>query len=68
MSGYVFAAFYDIVRRIPAGTAATYGQVARLAGMPPVRPDRGLRHGKLHGPHGPLSPGGRPLRRHKGLF
>ena len=34
MSGYVFAAFYDIVRRIPAGTVATYGQVARLAGMP----------------------------------
>ena len=34
MSGYVFAAFYDIVRRIPAGKAATYGQVARLAGMP----------------------------------
>ena len=34
MSVYVFAAFYDIVRRIPAGKAATYGQVARLAGMP----------------------------------
>ena len=34
MSGYVFAAFYDIVRCIPAGKAATYGQVARLAGMP----------------------------------
>ena len=34
MSGYVFAAFYDIVRRIPAGKVATYGQIARLAGMP----------------------------------
>ena len=34
MSGRVFAAFYDIVRRIPAGKVATYGQVARLAGMP----------------------------------
>ena len=34
MSGWVFAAFYDVVRRIPAGTVATYGQVARLAGMP----------------------------------
>ena len=34
MSGLVFAAFYDVVRRIPAGTVATYGQVARLAGMP----------------------------------
>jgi len=34
MSGWVFAAFYDVVRRIPAGKVATYGQVARLAGMP----------------------------------
>ncbi len=34
MSGWVFQAFYDIVRRIPAGRVATYGQVARLAGMP----------------------------------
>ena len=34
MSGWVFAAFYDVVRRIPAGTVVTYGQVARLAGMP----------------------------------
>ena len=34
MSGAVFAAFYRIVRRIPAGKVATYGQIARLAGMP----------------------------------
>ena len=34
MSSRVFATFYDIVRRIPAGKVATYGQVARLAGMP----------------------------------
>lgn len=34
MSGAVFSAFYDIVRRVPAGKAATYGQIARLAGMP----------------------------------
>jgi len=34
MSGWVFAAFYDIVRCIPAGKVATYGQIARLAGMP----------------------------------
>ena len=34
MSGWVFAAFYDVVRRIPEGKVATYGQVARLAGMP----------------------------------
>ena len=33
MSGAVFSAFYEIVRRIPAGSVATYGQVARLAGM-----------------------------------
>lgn len=34
MSGWVFSAFYDVVRRIPAGKVATYGQIARLAGMP----------------------------------
>ena len=34
MSGYIFGAFYDITRRIPAGKVATYGQIARLAGMP----------------------------------
>ena len=34
MSGYIFGAFYDITRRIPAGKVAAYGQIARLAGMP----------------------------------
>ena len=34
MSGTVFGVFYEIVRRIPAGSVSTYGQVARLAGMP----------------------------------
>lgn len=34
MSGRVFSAFYDIVRCIPAEMVATYGQIARLAGMP----------------------------------
>ena len=34
MSGTVFGAFYEIVRRIPAGSVSTYGQVAQLAGMP----------------------------------
>ena len=34
MSGYIFGAFYDITRRIPAGKVATYGQITRLAGMP----------------------------------
>ena len=34
MSGHIFQAFYEIVCRIPAGTVATYGQVARLAGKP----------------------------------
>ena len=34
MSGWVFAAFYDVVRKIPAGKVATYGQVAHLAGIP----------------------------------
>ncbi|MCL2195467.1 MAG: methylated-DNA--[protein]-cysteine S-methyltransferase [Oscillospiraceae bacterium] len=29
-----FASVYDIVRRIPHGKVATYGQVARLAGNP----------------------------------
>lgn len=34
MSGWVFHAFYDVTRRIPAGKVATYGQIARLAGIP----------------------------------
>lgn len=34
MSGPVFAAFYAVVRRIPVGKVATYGQIARLTGMP----------------------------------
>ena len=34
MSGPIFEAFYQVVRTIPAGKVATYGQVARLAGMP----------------------------------
>jgi methylated-DNA-protein-cysteine methyltransferase related protein len=34
MSGLVFSAFYSIVRRIPEGKVATYGQIAWLAGMP----------------------------------
>lgn len=34
MSGETFAVFREIVRRIPAGKVATYGQIARLAGMP----------------------------------
>lgn len=34
MAGQVFTAFYEIVRQIPSGKVATYGQVARLAGMP----------------------------------
>lgn len=29
-----FARIYAVVRQIPAGKAATYGQIARLAGMP----------------------------------
>ena len=34
MSGFIFGAFYDITRRIPAGKAATYGQIARRIGSP----------------------------------
>ena len=34
MSGQLFSLFYEIVRCIPSGRVATYGQVARLAGMP----------------------------------
>lgn len=34
MSGPVFERVYSIVRNIPPGTVATYGQIARLAGMP----------------------------------
>ena len=32
--GGVFAAFYEVVRRIPEEKAAAYGQAARLAGRP----------------------------------
>ena len=34
MSGEIFGVFYTVVRQIPSGKVATYGQVARLAGMP----------------------------------
>ena len=34
MSGLIFHTFYEIARHIPAGKVATYGQIARLAGMP----------------------------------
>ncbi len=34
MRGETFAAFREIVRRIPAGKVATYGQIAHLAGRP----------------------------------
>ena len=34
MSGDTFERIYQVVRQIPAGQAATYGQIARLAGMP----------------------------------
>ena len=34
MNGQVFSRFYALVRQIPPGQAATYGQIARLAGMP----------------------------------
>ena len=34
MSGGVFQEFYRIIRCIPRGKAATYGQIACLAGMP----------------------------------
>ena len=34
MSCWVFSAFYDIVRCIPPGKVATFGQIAKLAGMP----------------------------------
>ncbi len=48
--GAVFARILAVVRRIPRGRVATYGQVARLAGLP-----RHARHVgyALHGqPHG----------------
>jgi len=33
-SGQGYAGIYEVVRRIPRGRVATYGQVARLAGIP----------------------------------
>ena len=34
MSGEVFAKIYEIVKQIPKGKVATYGQIAVLAGNP----------------------------------
>lgn len=34
MSESVFEKIYDVVRRIPKGNVATYGQIAMLAGNP----------------------------------
>ena len=34
MSGGIFQEICDLVRQIPPGQAATYGQIARLLGMP----------------------------------
>lgn len=34
MHSGVFSRFYTIVRQVPPGKVTTYGQVARLAGMP----------------------------------
>ena len=34
MSGQVFERIYEVVRRIPYGKVATYGQVAAMAGNP----------------------------------
>ncbi len=34
MSGEVFARIYEIVKQIPKGKVATYGQIAALAGNP----------------------------------
>jgi methylated-DNA-protein-cysteine methyltransferase-like protein len=33
-SSETYRRFYAIIRRIPAGKVATYGQIARLAGVP----------------------------------
>ena len=34
MDAPVFSQFYALVRQIPPGRVATYGQIAQLAGMP----------------------------------
>lgn len=34
VAGEIFARVYAVVRRIPEGKAASYGQIARLAGLP----------------------------------
>lgn len=34
MSGQVFAEIYALARRIPPGKVASYGQLARMLGMP----------------------------------
>jgi len=34
MASELYERFYEIISRIPEGHVATYGQIARLAGMP----------------------------------
>ena len=53
MSGPIFSVFCNIVRRIPAGTVATYGQIARLAGMPRCARTVGYAMAACHDPSVP---------------
>jgi len=57
MRGAVFARILAVVRRIPRGRVATYGQVARLAGLPRYARQVGY---ALHG-----QPPGTPLPWHR---
>ena len=58
MRGGTFALFRDIVRRIPAGKVATYGQIARLAGMPRCARTVGYAMAGCQAPSGPGHRGG----------
>lgn len=75
------AGIYEVVRRIPHGRVATYGQVARLAGLPrqarrvgyalsALRGDEGVPWHRVVNARGRISPraSGEPDDRQRGLL
>lgn len=58
MEGF-FQSVYKIVEKIPAGSVATYGQIAMMLGRPRGGTDGGVGHGQCSpGAEAALSSGG----------